>query len=124
MEIYGELPDRGARVREQALGDSGGGAGGGAAAAAFREVSIPLAWGGVWARDGLALRDRCLVTVAAVTALGRTEVLKMHIRGALRNSVTETELIEALLHVALYAGFPATSTALKIADEVIEEDRR
>lgn len=118
---YGELSSRGAQVREEVLGTSSSGDERGPAGAAFREVSNPLAWGGVWGRDGLNYRDRCLVTVAAVTALGRADVLEMHIRGALRNGVTKEELVEALLHVALYAGFPATSAAVKVADKVFED---
>lgn len=118
---YGDLSARGAQVRAEALGTSTAGDGGGPAGAAFREVSNPLAWGGIWARDGLGYRDRCLVTVAAVTALGRADVLEMHIRGALHNGVTKEELVEALLHVALYAGFPATSAAVKVADRVFED---
>lgn len=120
---YEALHARGSDVRTDVLGSSGAERGGDAFGKTFQEVSNTLAWGGVWARDGLSLRDRCLLTVGALTALGLDDVLPMHIRGALRNGVTEEELAEALLHVGIYAGFPKASAAMRIAGEVVEDSR-
>lgn len=80
------------------------------------ELTDEVLFGDVWARPGLSARDRSLITVAALTALGRTEQLQAHLGLALENGVTETELAEAATHLAFYAGWPAgmsAATALK-----------
>jgi alkylhydroperoxidase/carboxymuconolactone decarboxylase family protein YurZ len=119
---YEALAARGARTRERVLGTTGAERTTTPIGRAFQEASNALAWGGIWSRPGLGARDRCLLTVASVTALGLTEVLPMHLRGALRNGVTEEELVETLLHVGLYAGFPRASIAMGVADEVFAEE--
>ncbi|CAM5235651.1 alpha/beta fold hydrolase [Streptomyces violaceorubidus] len=60
----------------------------------------------VWEREGLSRRDRSLVTVAALTALGKTDQLRFHLAFARRNGVTDEELKEALLHLALILAGP------------------
>ncbi len=78
------------------------------------------AWGGVWARDGLPLKTRSLITLAALTALKCPQELKGHVRGALNNGCTVEEIREALLHCAVYAGVPAAIDAFRAAQEVID----
>ena len=92
------------------------------------EFSQPLqdfvnqhAWGSVWTRDGLPLKTRSLITLAALTALKCPQELKGHIRGALNNGCTMEEIRETLLHCAVYAGVPAAIDAFRAAQEVIEE---
>jgi 4-carboxymuconolactone decarboxylase len=75
------------------------------------------AWGSTWLRDGLALKQRSLCTVAMLAALGHTNELKGHLRGALNNGATLLELREVLLHVAPYAGVPASVAAFRAATE-------
>jgi 4-carboxymuconolactone decarboxylase len=75
------------------------------------------AWGSTWLRDGLALKQRSLCTVAMLAALGRSQELKGHLRGALNNGATLLELREVLLHVAPYAGAPAAIEAFRAARE-------
>ncbi|HLI33578.1 MAG TPA: carboxymuconolactone decarboxylase family protein [Terriglobia bacterium] len=77
--------------------------------------------GDIWARPGLDLKTRSLITVAAMTALGRPNGLRLNIEMALNNGVTEQEILEALLHMAPYAGFPACWEGLLIADEVFKQ---
>ncbi len=69
------------------------------------------AWGGVWNREGLPLKTRSLITLAALTALKCPQELKGHVRGALNNGCTVEEIREALLHCAVYAGVPAAIDA-------------
>lgn len=76
----------------------------------------------VWEREGLSNRDRSLVTVAALTALGKTEQLKFHLGFALRNGVTADELKEALLHLAFYSGWPNGMGAMSVLKGIIEEE--
>ena len=78
------------------------------------------AWGGVWNREGLSLKTRSLITLAALTALKCSQELKGHVRGALNNGCTVEEIREALLHCAVYAGVPAAIDAFRAAQEVID----
>ena len=72
----------------------------------------------VWNRDGLAARDRSLVTVAALIAGGDAAQLKFHIGRALENGVTQTEIVEAVTQLAFYAGWPKAMTAAGLAKDV------
>ncbi|MFL6965186.1 carboxymuconolactone decarboxylase family protein [Pseudomonas alvandae] len=78
------------------------------------------AWGSVWSREGLPLKTRSLITLAALTALKCPQELKGHVRGALNNGCTVEEIREALLHCAVYAGVPAAIDAFRAAQEVID----
>src|SRR5690242_6428098 len=81
----------------------------------FQRFITEVAWGSVWARPGLDLRTRSLITIAVLAALVRTEELRLHLRGSRNLGVPEQELTEALLQVAVYAGVPAANTAFAIA---------
>lgn len=79
------------------------------------------AWGTVWQRDGIDLKTRSLLTVAMLTALGRQQELKGHVRGALNNGATPEELRELFLHATVYCGFPTAIDGFRSACEVINE---
>lgn len=76
-------------------------------------------FGQVWARPELSPRDRSLVTVAALAAAGSAEQLTYHLALARQNGVTETELIEAITHLAFYAGWPRAMSAMAVAKQVL-----
>lgn len=76
----------------------------------------------VWERAGLSKRDRSLVTVAALTALGKTEQLEFHLAYARRNGVTDAELQEAMLQLAFYAGWPNGMGAAAVLKRIVEGD--
>ena len=78
------------------------------------------AWGDTWQREGLDLKTRSLITVAMLTALGKTHELKGHVRGALNNGATQEELQEVLLHAAIYCGVPTAVVGFRAAAEVID----
>jgi 4-carboxymuconolactone decarboxylase len=78
------------------------------------------AWGDSWQRDGLDLKTRSLITVAMLTALGKSHELKGHVRGALNNGATPEELQEVLLHAAIYCGVPAAVEGFRAAAEVVD----
>jgi 4-carboxymuconolactone decarboxylase len=80
-------------------------------------------FGDVWARPELARRDRSLVTVASLVTDGSTEQLVGHLRLAKQNGVTETELVEVIVHLAFYAGWPHAMSAVAVAKKVFAEDR-
>jgi 4-carboxymuconolactone decarboxylase len=87
----------------------------------FQDFITRTAWGEVWTRPGLDRRTRSCLTLALLTALGRTEEIPMHVRGALRNGVTADEIGEVLLHSAVYAGVPAANTAFRVAQEALND---
>ncbi len=77
----------------------------------------------VWEDPDLSKRDRSLVTVAALVALGKSEELAAHLHRAIENGVTRAELAAAITHLAFYAGFPAAITASAIASTALPLDR-
>jgi 4-carboxymuconolactone decarboxylase len=76
----------------------------------------------VWERPGLSKRDRSLVTVAALTAMGKMDQLQFHLGFARQNGVSDDELKEALLHLAFYSGWPNGMGATTVLKNIIEED--
>ncbi|MBO0728733.1 MAG: carboxymuconolactone decarboxylase family protein [Acidimicrobiaceae bacterium] len=75
-------------------------------------------FGMFWSRPGLAVRDRSLVTVAVLAAMGKPEELAAHLHGARNVGLSQEELVEALMHVGVYAGVPTGVNALKVAASV------
>ena len=87
------------------------------------ELTDQVLFGDVWARPELAQRDRSLITVAALVTNGSTEQLVSHLRLAKQNGLTETELVEAIIHLAFYAGWPRAMSAIMVAKRVFAEDQ-
>jgi 4-carboxymuconolactone decarboxylase len=93
----------------------------------FARLVTDFLAGEIWSRPNLDLRTRSLVTIAALTALGRPKGLRLNIEMALNNGANKEEIVETLLQMAPYAGFPACWEGLLIADEVfgiIREDQK
>ena len=80
------------------------------------------AWGTVWARPELARRDRSLVTLGILIALGAEQEMESHFQIALQNGLTEDELAEVVYHASGYAGFPAANTAKAVALRALSKD--
>lgn len=85
----------------------------------FFGMVAQFAFGMFWSRPNLAIRDRSLVTVAQLAALGKTDELKGHLLGARNLGISRAELIEVLMQTAIYAGVPAAVSALNAAAEVL-----
>jgi 4-carboxymuconolactone decarboxylase len=116
-----EERERGTAVRREVLGDAyvdHAKADSSPLTEDFQDLLTRYAWGEVWARPGLDRRTRSCITVAMLVALGQTEELKLHLRGAVSNGVTVDELKEVLLQTAIYCGIPAANTAFRVAAEV------
>ncbi|MGZ7043683.1 MAG: carboxymuconolactone decarboxylase family protein [Methanobacterium sp.] len=79
-------------------------------------------YGDIYSRPGLDLKTRELITIAAITALNTSPIqLKSHIKGALNIGCTREEIVEVLIQMAVYAGFPAALNGVYSAKEVFEE---
>jgi 4-carboxymuconolactone decarboxylase len=78
-------------------------------------------FGDVWRRPELAPRDRSLITVATLITGGNTEQLRAHLAIAKENGLTETELKEAIIHLAFYAGWPRAMSAVGVAKQVFND---
>ena len=89
--------------------------------APLQEFVTRNAWGTTWCRDGLDLKTRSLLTLSMLTALGRAQELKGHVRGAINNGATPEEIQEVLLHAAIYCGMPLAIDAFRSAHEVLKD---
>jgi 4-carboxymuconolactone decarboxylase len=89
--------------------------------AAFQALITEAAWGHVWSRDAFTRRERSVVTLALLAALGHWEEFAMHLRATARTGATQADVQELLLHVAIYAGVPAANHGFRIAKATFAE---
>ncbi|MEP7311979.1 MAG: carboxymuconolactone decarboxylase family protein [Pseudomonadota bacterium] len=87
----------------------------------MQELSTEYCWGRVWTRPGLARRDRSLLNLGMISALNRPHELKLHVKAALTNGLTRSEICEVFLQVAVYCGIPAGIDSVRIAREAFAE---
>ena len=116
--------ERGMRVRRQVLGDAHvdrAVAGATEFTAPFQDLITRYAWGEIWSRPGLTRAERSMITITALAALRQEEELALHLRAAMRNGLTEAQIQDVLLQVAIYAGVPAANRAFAIAQRVLGE---
>lgn len=116
--------ERGMAIRRQVLGDAHvdrADANKTSFDADFQRFITETAWGSVWSRPGLDRKTRHLITIAMMAAMGKEHELAMHIRATSNTGVTQEEVKEVLMQVAIYAGVPAANTAIAIAKSVYSE---
>ena len=87
------------------------------------ELSDDMLFGDIWERPQLSKRDRSLITCTALVALGKTDQMMTHFPRAIRNGVTQEELIEMITHMAFYSGWPSAVTAVARAKEVFAKSQ-
>ena len=87
----------------------------------FQTFITEGAWGSVWSRPGLSRRERSMITIALLAALGHDEEVAMHVRATANTGASPEDVKEALLHVAVYAGVPAANRAFKVAKQAFRE---
>lgn len=91
----------------------------------FARLMVEYPFGDVYSRPGLDLRSREIATVAALAAMGTcAPQLAVHVNAALNVGVTREEIVEIMIHLSIYAGFPATVNGLAIARQVFAERDR
>lgn len=106
------MPPRCNRRAQQLFGD---------VAPKLAELTDKVLFGDVWGRPGLSPRDRSLATVSALIAMNRPDQLRSHLTLARQNRLTQDELVEAITHLAFYAGWPSAVTAAMVAKEVFAQ---
>jgi 4-carboxymuconolactone decarboxylase len=88
----------------------------------FQDLITRYAWGEIWQRPGLALRERRMLVVATLVALGHWDELRLHARAALeQGDLSAAELREILLQQAVYCGVPAANRAFQVVQSAIDE---
>ncbi len=119
-----ELAEKGMSIRRRVLGEAHVSR----AEAAKSEFDIPFqalitdaAWGHVWARNTIPLRERSMMTIALLAGLGNDAELALHLRATRNTGTSEDDVMEALLHVAVYAGVPKANHAIKLAKATFAE---
>ncbi|GEM31501.1 4-carboxymuconolactone decarboxylase [Nocardia neocaledoniensis NBRC 108232] len=105
-------------TQEQSTGWTGGQRAFGDFAPGLAHYTDKVLFDEVWEREGLSKRDRSLITVAALTAMGKTDQLTFHLDYARQNGLTETELKEAITQLAFYTGWPNGMSAMTVAKQV------
>lgn len=123
MASSDELREAGREIQGQLWPATRGGGGGQFPAAQlapdFFDYVLQTAFGTIWSRPELPVRDRSMITVAMLAALGQPEELRAHLAGALNAGLSRDELVEVLMQVAVYAGVPAAASSLRVAAEVL-----
>ena len=87
----------------------------------FQTLITEAAWGSLWSNDSITKRERSMITIALLAALGHHDEVAMHIRATKNTGATPEDIKQALLHVAIYAGVPAANTAFKIVEKTLAE---
>jgi len=88
------------------------------------DLTEDVLFGDVWERPQLSKRDRSLITCAALVATGKTDQMGFHFPTAIKNGVTETELVEMITHLAFYCGWPSAMSAVNRAKELFAREER
>jgi len=121
-----DLYEKGSKIRREVMGDArvdSSMAGLDDFDRDFMEQFITeMGWGAVWGREGLSRKQRSLLNLGMLAALGRMTEFEGHFRGALRNGLTREELREALLQITFYCGGPAGIEAFRAARKVLAEE--
>tara|TARA_R110002094_G_scaffold159727_2_gene145186 strand:+ start:2446 stop:2829 length:384 start_codon:yes stop_codon:yes gene_type:complete len=116
--------DRGMQVRREVLGDAHVNRALKATTpddAGFQSLITEGAWGTLWASDAISRRERSMLTLALLAAMGNFEEIEMHLRACARTGASKSDVMEAFQHVAVYCGVPKANHAIKIAKKVWDE---
>ena len=117
--------EAGMAVRRRVLGDAHvdrAEAAKGALDAPFQDMITEGAWGTVWASDAIPARERSMLTLALLAAVGNFEEIPMHVRACRNTGASRRDVMEAFQHVAVYAGVPRANHAIKLAEQVWAEE--
>ena len=88
----------------------------------FQELIAEYVWGNLWSRKGLTHRERALINLAMLTAVGRTEEIKIYLRAAPNVGVTRDDIREVFMQTAVYCGIPAALDSFRLAQKFFEDE--
>lgn len=118
--------DRGLEIRREVMGDDfvdrAFDRTRGTDSETMQEFVTEHAWGAVWSRPGLDRRSRSLLNLGMLIAMRAENELRGHVRGALRNGLTRTEIVESVVHCTAYCGAPAGLAAMRVVQEVLDAE--
>lgn len=87
----------------------------------FQNLVTEYCWGEIWGSDGLDHKQRSMLNLAMLAALGRSHEFELHFRGAIKNGCTQKQLKDVLMQIAVYCGIPAGVESFRIARRVLDE---
>ncbi|THV05097.1 CMD-domain-containing protein [Dendrothele bispora CBS 962.96] len=87
----------------------------------MQQLTTEVAWGTIWTRPGLELKQRSLINIALLALQAKEAELAAHVRGAVKNGATEVEIRETLLHAAVYCGIPTGMESFRIAEAALKK---
>ena len=87
----------------------------------FQDYITGMAWNDVWTRPGIPKRERSMLTIALLAALGQWDELALHTRATINTGASREDIREVMFHVAVYAGVPAANHAIKVIKQVFAE---
>jgi 4-carboxymuconolactone decarboxylase len=90
----------------------------------FQEIVSEYCWGLCWTDETLSRRERSILNLGMIAALGKMEEFQLHVRGALRNGLTEDEIRAVLMHIAVYCGIPVGVDCFRAAKPIMVEARQ
>jgi 4-carboxymuconolactone decarboxylase len=116
--------DAGMKVRREVLGDAhvdGAEAAKSSFDVPFQTMITEGAWGTLWADDTITRRERSMLTLALLAATGNFEEIPMHVRACQNTGASQDDILQAFMHVAVYAGVPNANHAIKLAKRTFAE---
>ncbi|KAF9467455.1 CMD-domain-containing protein [Collybia nuda] len=122
-QAHNELYDAGMTIRRKVMGDEYVDAQLKKGVSEFmkpmQQLTTEVAWGTIWTRPGLELKQRSLINIALLAFQGKEAELAGHVRGAIGNGATEIEIRETLLHTAVYCGIPTGMESFRVAEAAL-----
>ena len=126
MQLNKALYEQGQKVRREVLGDEYVDNAANTTTdfnRPFQELITEYVWGTLWSRPGLDRRTRALINLGVLTALGRTEEVKIYLRAAPNIGVSKSDVQEVLMQTAVYCGIPAALDSFRVAQQVFNEKK-
>ena len=89
----------------------------------FQRLAIEYCWGEAWGDESLSLRERSILTLGIVAAIGKMGEFANHVRGARANGLTPNELRAVLVHISIYCGIPVGADCFQVAETILRESK-
>ena len=87
----------------------------------FQKLITEYVWGSIWSNDNISKRERSMLTIAILASQGNLDELKLHLQACKNTNTSTDDLIEVMMHVAIYSGIPKANTAIKLIKEELKD---